>query len=742
MLNKVESEELRVESCANKKAVFFKRCCIKNSQLSTLNSQLIIWIIILLQITIFASPANDKIQEAAYVLSVNADTAGAVKLFHSALGLPDASVREKLKAHLYLAKIAEAKGDTFKAIEHYGFLKNNSQSVSLAYMAANKEELLGATSKKIKIASEEKTLEQRKTGDSDFQKEARFSNCEMEGELYLAQHIVYKCPDNSLHLISKKNGTETWSIPFADRPAKVFLILDGIFLYCENSLYFYSLSNGLDPPVWRISTLEVQDIEDMGDKIYVLDISGNIRLLNKNSGELISVMESDGENFFKPGVGLIGTYQKNGGISVFDTLLNSLWDYQIDGKIDTAIVKSDSVIFYLQNGNSEILYTKHYKKFAVPFNWNIESLLEFESGNALAWYNIAVRENSDSAWKRAVIYGARKNGLSSLIFAKYAERIGAKWVKYLPVSSTIFYPKMFSDANWLFVYDYGSQSLLRFSLETGSAGDEITLPKDKKYTLANDYPPWLVLNSGYWLSQFSLREQSSISFEMPGVPFSFLRSKDSVYVGLWNGFVLKYFTPRMRLEWSRKVSSAPVSLSSGEMGVYSLSQGKIALLSPEMRVDNEFNLELDGAIHEFKSKNGLFAVVSEEGKVRFFSEKEEFKQLGSFSAHSPVISIELLEMDGKIYALVGEANQILSLYEAPSGIHVWTFKSKGSAAMQPILHNRHIWLDQEGSVVAIDIKSGKVAKKHPIFGSGASISIHGNTLYCATPEKLLYAFPL
>jgi len=689
----------------------------------------------------FASPANDRIQEAAYILSVDADTAGAERMFRRALDLPVASMNERLKAHLYLAKIAEAKSDTLKAIEHYGFLKDNSQNVSLAYMAANKEKILGAKKENVKIASEKKIFEQRKTDSLAFQREARFSNCEMEGELYLAQHIVYKCPDNSLHLISKKNGTETWSIPFADKPAKVFLIFDGIFLYSENSLYFYSLGNGLNPPIWRISTIEVQDIDDIGDKIYVLDISGNIRLLNKNSRELVSMVKSDGEFFFKPGVGLIGTYQKNGGISVFDTLLNKLWNYQIDGKIDTVIVESDSVFFYLQNGSTEILYTRHYQKLTSPSGNNVDSLLAFESGNAFAWYNIAIRENSDSAWKRAVIYGARERELSSLIFAKYAEKIGAKWVKYLPVSSKISYPRMFSDANWLFVYDDGSQSLLKFSLETGSTGSEMLLPKDRKYTLSDDYPPWLILSSGYWLSLFSLKEQTNLSFEMPGIPFSFLHSQDSVYVGLWNGFVLKYSTPA-NLKGSRKVSSAPVFLSRGEKGVYSLSQGKIALLSPEMRVDREFNLELSGAAYDFKSKNGLFAVVSEDGGVQIFSEQESFKQLGTFSAHSPIISIELPEIDGKIYALAGEANQNLSLYEIPSGAHVWTFKSKGSAAMKPVLHGSHIWLDQEGSVVAIDIKSGKVVKKYAIFGSGASISIRGNTLYCATPEKLLYAFPL
>jgi len=684
-----------------------------------------------------ASPVNEKIQEAAYVLSVNADTAKALHLFEHALKLPDASVREKLKVHLYLAKIAEAKNDTIKALEHYVFLKNNSQSVPFAYMAANQEKILGAANERIRIANE---IRNRDAFAPSVKIDERFVNCQMEGELYLAQHIVYKCPDNSLHLVSKKDGTETWNIPFPEKPAKVFLTLDGLFLYCQNSLYFYSLGNGLESPV-RISTLDVQDVKDIGDKIYVLDISGNISLFNKNSGKIVSSARSDGEKFFKPGIGLIGTYQKSGGISVFDTLLNNLWDYQLNGEIDTAIVSTDSVIFYLQNGSAEILYTRHYRKFATPNYINVDSLLVFESGSALAWYNIATRENSDSAWRRAVIYGARKPDFSSVIFVDYARRIGAKWVKYMPVSSTISYPKMFSESNWLFVYDDGSQSLLKFSLETGSAGGEIVLPKEKKYTLANDNPPWLVLSSGYWLSQFSLREQNSLSIEMPGVPFSYLRNKDSIYVGLWNGFVLKYFTPKMRLDWSRKVSSAQVFLAGGDMGVYSLSQGRATLLSSE-RTDKVFNLELSGPVSDFKFKNGLFAVVSEDGRVQIFSEAEQFKSLGAFSVNSPVISIELLDMDGKTYALVGEANQNLSLYEIPSANHVWTFKSKGSAAMQGILHDRHVWLDQEGSIVGLDIKTGKEVKKYPIFGNGASISIHGNTLYCATPEKLLYAFPL
>ncbi|MCL2259756.1 MAG: hypothetical protein FWC15_00205 [Fibromonadales bacterium] len=684
-----------------------------------------------------ASPVNDKIQEAAYVLSIDADTARAVQLFDHALKLPSASVREKLKAHLYLAKIAEVKSDTSKALEHYVFLKNNSQSVPFAYMAATQEKLLGTANEKIRMAN---GIRNRDVSLSHTKTDERFVNCEMEGELYLAQRIVYKCPDNSLHLVSKKDGVETWNIPFADKPAKVFLTFDGLFLYCQNSLYFYSLGNGLESPV-RISTLDVQDVQDIGDKIYVLDISGNISLFNKNSGKIVSGAKSDGEKFFKPGIGLIGTYQKNGGISVFDTLLNNLWDYQIDGEIDTVAVSADSVVFFLQNGSAEILYTRHYQKLTALDDSGVDSLLFFESGSALAWYNIATRENSDSAWRRAVIYGARKPEFSSVIFLDYALRIGAKWVKYMPVSSAISYPKMFSEANWLFVYDDGSQSLLKFSLETGNAGGEVSLPKEKKYTLANDYPPWLILSSGYWLSQFSLREQNSLSIEMPGVPFSYLRNKDSIYVGLWNGFVLKYFTPKMRLDWSRKVSSAQVFLTIGNMGVYSLSQGRVTLLSSE-KADNVFNLDLSGPVSDFKFKNGLFAVVLEGGKIQIFSEAEQFKLLGTFSASSPVISIELLEMSGKTYALVGEANQNLSLYEIPSAVHVWTFKSKGSAAMQSILHGQHVWLDQDGSVVGLDIKTGKEVKKYPIFGNGASISIQGNTLYCATPEKLLYAFPL
>jgi hypothetical protein len=686
---------------------------------------------------VFASPANAQIQEAAYILTIEADSTSAERLLRLALELPDALVSEKLNAHFYLAKIAEARRDTLGMAKHYGFLKNNSQNASLVYMAAEKEKFLGTVNGKIKIASEKNNFAQEKNL-NPILPESHFSNCDIEGELYLVQRMVYKC-QNAVHLVPKKRGAEI-PVPLEGKPEKIFLILDSFFIYSENSLYFYRFGDGLDL-VWRIPSIEVQDVEDFGGKIYVLDISGKISLLNKNSGQVVSAVKSDGEFFFKPGIGLIGTYQKNGGISVFDTLLVNLWDYQIDGEIAEApIIKSDSVIFNLQNGNSEILYTRHYQKLAAPNSSNIDSLLTFESGNALAWYRIAERENSDSAWKRAVIYGARKKELSSLVFAKYAEKIGAKWVRHLPISPNMLYPNMFSDANWLFVYDAEAQSLLKFSLETGSANSEMSLPKDRKYFVADNEPPWLILSSGFWLSQFSLREQKSVSLEMPGKPFSFLRSRDSVYVGLWNGFVLKYFAPNMHLEQSAKVSSAPVLLSRGKMGVYSLSQGKIALLSPKTLAFREFNQNLSEADY-FKFKNDLFVVASKEGDFQIFSE-QDFKPLGSFSVHSQVISIELPEINGKIYALIGKADQTLSLYEIPSGRHIWTFQSEGSGLMQFALHGLHIWLDQDGSVAAIDISSGKIVKKHSIFGRGASISIQGNTLYCATPEKLLYAFLL
>jgi outer membrane protein assembly factor BamB len=210
-----------------------------------------------------------------------------------------------------------------------------------------------------------------------------------------------------------------------------------------------------------------------------------------------------------------------------------------------------------------------------------------------------------------------------------------------------------------------------------------------------------------------------------------------------NGFVLKYHLPKMHLEWSRKVSSAPVLLARGEMGIYSLSHGKIALLSSK-RSEKEVSLDLGGVAH-FKSKNGMFAVASDSGKVQVFSEKEDFRQLSTFSVRTPLVSIELLENEGKTYALAsgGGGDQTFSLYEISSGTHIWTFNGNGgSPYMQPVLHGSHIWLEQDGYIAAIDIATGKIAKKHSILGNGASLYIHGNTLYCATPQKLLYAFPL
>jgi hypothetical protein len=688
---------------------------------------------------IYAASANEKIQEAAYILATSGDTAQAERLLGLALNFSDVSAREKLNAHLYLAKIAEARNDSVKAVEHYVFLKNNSQNASLAYMAANKEKLLRTSSEKIKMPSEIK-INETKIAEQNSNK----WNCIAIGEIYIAQLTAYNCPESkTLRLISKKNEAEILNIPFDPITAKVFLASDGIFLYRENSLYFYKLAEDAWRDVWQISSSEIQDIKILWDKIYVLDINGKISRLEKKTGEiLLPAAKSDGENFFEPGIGLIGTYQKNGGISVFDTLLAHLWDYQINGNIaESPTVNGDYVVFNLQNGNTEILYTKYYQKLTAPAMVNADSLLAYESGNAKAWYSIAKRENSDSAWQRAVIYGARNEELAPFILAKYAERAGAKWVKHIPVSSNVLYPTIFNDTNWLFVYDAGSQRVFKYSSETGSAAGELLLPKDRRYDIVNVEPPWLMLSSGYSLSQFSLREQKIISFETSAgdKPSSFLRSKDSIYIGFWNGFVLKYYMPKMRLEKSHKISSTPIFLSRGDMGVYSLSQGKITHISHE-RTDKEINLGI-GA-NSIKFKNGMFVVAFEDGNIQVFSEKEDFKRLVTFSVNAPIVSFELLERNEKTYALVGTANENLLLYEIPSGTRVWTYKSNGSAQMQPVMHGSNIWLDQDGFIAAIDINSGKAVKKLPIFGSGASISIQGNTLYCATPQKLLYAFPL
>jgi hypothetical protein len=687
----------------------------------------------------FSAPVNSKIQEAAYILNVEADTARAEQMLVSALDSENATQKEKLNASLYLAKIAEAKKDSAKAGEYYRFLKNNARSSSLAYTASEKERLWSAKGERIKIARVEQGAEQNLNTQTPI--DSMYSHCKPEGELYLAQRMVYNCPDNLLYLVSKKNG-KVWSVLFTGAPAKVFLVFNGFFLYSENTLSFYSLKDGLleeSTYVWRIPTLEIQDIDNRESQIFVLDISGQISLLDKNSGQKISSAKSDGEALFMAGTGLVGTYQKNGGISVFDSLLTHLWDYQIDGEIlERPVLKGDSVIFNLSNGNAEILHTRHYQKFSWPVLADMDSIFSLESGNANAWYKLALQKNTDSLWNKAIIYGARRPELSELVFAEYAKKIGAKWIKRLHISSNMHYPKILSDGSRLFVLDANSKELLNFSLENGFAGASIVLPKDGR--LVSNDSPLLMLNSGNRLSLFSLKEQKAVSLGIPpGDPISFLRNKDSLYIGSVNGFALKYYVPEARLEWSRKVSSAPVFLGLGDEGIYSLSQGKINSLS-QKKQDKKINMESNGMIN-FKFKNGIFTVASPEGLVQVYSEKD-FSMLGTFSIDSDITSFELVEYEGKTYALAGTANQSLSLFEIPSGKLSWTFSSRGSAFMQAIPNASHIWLDQDNSIAAIDISTGKLVKKHKILGSGASIFIHGNTLYSATPQKLLYAFPI
>ncbi|GHV11068.1 hypothetical protein AGMMS49938_01120 [Fibrobacterales bacterium] len=678
--------------------------------------------------------ATPSIQEAAYILAIGGDTAKAKIILEN----PEIPKSELLTAHLYLAKIAEKNGDSITAARHYKFIKDNAQTPETAYNAALGERKWSTPPKillskfpilsnsvhsdlpNIRGANYGKVIPVQ-AGIQDAQlvtNDSRFSNCINEGELKIALHIVYNCPDNALHIVSKKNGNESWSIPFNEGPAKVFFAFDGVFLYSENSLSFYKLQDGLEM-VWRLPTLEVSAIDTQGDKIFVLDISGKISLLQKNSGAVFAETQSDGENFFNAGVGLVGTYQKNGGISAFDSLLNNLWNYQIDGEIyEQPEIRGDSTIFFIADGSVEILNTRIYEK--------VENLQEFK------WDNLEKR----------VIYGMRKPKLSNAIFGEYAEKIGAKWVRKVPLSSKILYPKIFSDQGSIFILDEETQNLHKFSAD-GNSMSNVKLPSDRKYTVADVHFPNLMLYTAYKLLKFSLyqpQKQNDILDVSVGKPFSFLWNRDSLYIGLWNGFALKYIAPKnraMSFEWSRKVSSAPVFLEQGSGGVFALSQGKIYSLNKP----SEYNLDLSN-VSFFKSKDGVFVVALDNGELHAYSEKENFASLGSFSVNSQIVSLELLNNGGKIFALAGKSDQTLSLYELPSGSPVWTFKSKGSAFLQPLIHGSQIWLDQDKEIVAIEVLSGKVAKRHAILGNGASLHINGNTLYCVTPQKLLYAFQL
>jgi hypothetical protein len=92
--------------------------------------------------------------------------------------------------------------------------------------------------------------------------------------------------------------------------------------------------------------------------------------------------------------------------------------------------------------------------------------------------------------------------------------------------------------------------------------------------------------------------------------------------------------------------------------------------------------------------------------------------------------------------LLALANQQLELYSLNADDPIWKYQGKGSIFGSPVIHRSLAWIDQGNEIVGISLTKGIVEKRFHTPGGAGTPYILDNTLFSASPKRLLYAFPL
>lgn len=599
----------------------------------------------------------------------------------------------------------------------------------------------------------------------------KYSNCHIEGFYHSTNQFILNCPDNGLHFINAEDGAESFSITEFDAIQKVFIDKKDVFFTSGGNLYCYKPKTGKQP-LWKISLKNAEQILALENRIVVLDASGKILLLNRSNGSLVSLIpKSDADVIYKMSQGTLGLFTGEGALTVVDTLLQPLWNFNFAKPLLSSPIYTDGDIYLsfdpqnlqrinsLYYGKTPLLSERLTQQAAIlaeAGNWKdlpvvLDSLLKLEPGNAEAWlFKALMLEqtngnsiNKQKAWSEAVRLSVSNPQITSHILNHYSRTIGAKFVSLLNISPKTKYPQFFGNKKTLYTVDPAAERLISINAETGeSRSSRIVAKMDNSPVIANDENT-LAIASGFDLTYYDLsKENSANTIQLPGKAFNISISGNSLYVSTWNGFLLKIIRDHGRMAWSRKIFSVPflfakdgnqIHVASLEGDLYHIWEGSGQIKNQGPRLQN--------GISQMVESDSILAIATNNNRLYLYSTTDEEREPVQILMESPIASLQTFHYQDNAYLMLGLANQEILLYSI-QGAPLWKFQGKNSIFSSPYIHGDFAWLDQGNEVVGISLKDGKIAKRFSTPGGAGTPFVLNNTLYSASSKRLLYGFSL
>lgn len=602
-----------------------------------------------------------------------------------------------------------------------------------------------------------------------FAIENRYRGCSPVGLYTPRNELVLNCQDNALHLLNAENGEENQSIPMIDPIRETILTDNGIYTSSTNAFYFYRPQTS-QTYLWENSGNSIEDATFFGKSLAILESGGTLKLLHPETGAETASATVDGETLFEIAKGALGVFSQEGALTVVDTNLRTLWYYHFGKPLIAKPVKSPGQVFLpFENNELVTISALHYgmkpilsQKFSSEAsaemsagNWQkalqlVDSATALEPGNPTASYLRAVymeqigadEKVRASAWANAVrnSYG---NNATEGILSHYAKIIGASYVHFLPLSPRTLYPNLFSAGHTLFTVDPAAQALLSLDPSTG----EIRWSKklgilETSPVLSND-ASHLAIASGFRVDIHDLNQSGKTHFsELPGKPFQIKFSNDAIFISTWNGYLIKLLAPNYRIAWARKLFNLPFlfDISKSSIAVASL-EGSIGFVN-DITGQNALPMTNAGAnISVMEMSDSLLAVATDQSEIRIYNQKKNSLDL-TLPTSSNILSLKWLNIGNSKYLLAGLSNQKICLYGLTSKEPLWTYAGENSIYTTPVVKGNSLYIDQKSYVAKISLSKGILEKRFPTPGGSGTPFILDNTLFCASPKRLLYAFPL
>ncbi len=603
-----------------------------------------------------------------------------------------------------------------------------------------------------------------------FTIENRYRGCTPVGMYTPRNELVLNCQDNALHLLDAETGTETQTLSLIDPIQHTILADDGIFIASTNAIRLYRPQSS-PAYQWESKTSPIESAIFFGNRLAILESGGKLKLLDPNTGHELQSTTVDGEILFEMAKGALGIFSQEGALTVVDEKLHPLWYYHFGKPLSTKPLKSQGRI-YLPFENSEIMTISalHYgkkpilsQKFASQAfaemsnrNWEmakplIDSAIALEPGNPTANYLQAVHlEQTEAdetkranAWANTVRYSFGNAKASAAILSHFAKIIGAHYVHFLPLSPRTLYPNLFSAGHNLYTVDPAAQQLFALDPTSGEIRWQKNLGNlETSPVLAND-ASHLAIANGFRLQIQDLSPNGKTRYsDLPGKPFQIKFSGNAIYVSTWNGYFVKLLAPTYSIAWARKLFNMPFlfDLSNSTIAVSSL-EGSIGFVNSATGQNAEALREIGANVSVLTLSDTLSAAATDKNEIFVYSANNT-NPMRTIQTNAAILSLHWVTIGTIKYLLVSTADQKIQLFGLTADSPLWTFTGQGSVYSNPVVNGNSLYIDQKSYIAKISLSRGILEKRFATPGGAGTPFILDNILFCTSPKRLLYAFPL